>query len=139
YPNNIAEDLGGATTLNSMGVSIEKVTVTANTRGLQAGYTLELAQDLKAVHGLDAETELANILSTELLAEINREAIRLVYITATVGAQTSNTAGVFNLTPYAAGGAGDTYGRWQVELYKGLVFQIEREANKIMKDTRRGK
>lgn len=139
YPNNIAEDLGSGTTLNSMGFSIEKVTVTANTRGLQAGYTLELAQDLKAIHGLDAETELANILSTELLAEINREAIRLVYITASVGAAGANATGVFNLTPYAAAGAGDTYGRWQVEVYKGLVFQIEREANKIMKDTRRGK
>jgi hypothetical protein len=139
YPNGIGEDLGGTTTLNSMGFSIEKVTVTANTRGLQAGYTLELAQDLKAVHGLDAETELANILSTELLAEINREAIRLVYITATVGAAGANATGVFNLTPYAAAGAGDTYGRWQVEVYKGLVFQMEREANKIMKDTRRGK
>lgn len=139
YPNDKGEDLGGAVTLNQMGFSIEKVTVTANTRGLQAGYTLELAQDLKAVHGLDAETELANILSTELLAEINREAIRLVYITATVGASGANATGVFNLTPYAAAGAGDTYGRWQVEVYKGLVFQIEREANKIMKDTRRGK
>jgi hypothetical protein len=135
YPNNIAEDLGGGTTLNQMGFSIEKVTVTANTRGLQAGYTLELAQDLKAVHGLDAETELANILTTEILAEINREVIRTVYITAKVGCATSNSAGTYNL----ATAAGDADGRWMVEKYKGLVFQVEREANKIGKDTRRGK
>lgn len=140
FPNGIAEDLGGATTLNSMGFSIEKATVTANTRGLQAGYTLELAQDLKAVHGLDAETELANILSAELLTEINREVVRTIYITAIVGAQTAGTAGQYNLTPGIAGGAfTDSYSRWQVEAYKGLVFQLEREANKIQKDTRRGK
>jgi hypothetical protein len=129
------EDLGGSTALANMGFSIEKVTVTANGRGLQAGYTLELAQDLKAVHGLDAETELANILSTELLAEINREMVRTLFITANVGATFGqNGAGFFNLATGA-----DTDGRWQVEKYKGLVFQIERECNKIMKDTRRGK
>lgn len=142
YPTANLEDLGGGTTLQNMGFSIEKVTVTANGRGLQAGYTLELAQDLKAIHGLDAETELANILSTELLAEINREVVRTIYITATVGAQTSNSAGIYNLTPLggiSGNYGGDSYGRWQVEVYKGLVFQIEREANKIMKDTRRGK
>lgn len=135
YPTGVGEDFGGATTLNQMGFSIEKVTVTANTRGLQAGYTMELAQDLKAVHGLDAETELSNILSTEILAEINREIIRTVYITATIGAATSNVAGVYNL----ATAAGDADGRWQVEKFKGLLFQIERECNKIGKDTRRGK
>lgn len=134
YPTVNVEDFGGQTTLNQMGFSIEKVTVTANGRGLQAGYTLELAQDLKAVHGMDAETELANILSVELLAEINRELVRTLYITANVGAYTANTAGFFNL---AVGG--DTSGRWQVEMYKGLVYQLEREANKIEKDTRRGK
>ncbi|MGH7743861.1 MAG: ATP-binding protein [Candidatus Dormibacteria bacterium] len=140
YPNAIGEDLGGATVLQNMGFSIEKVTVTANTRGLQAGYTLELAQDLKAVHGLDAETELANILSTELLTEINREIVRTIYVTATQGAQLSNSAGTFDLTPFTGSAfSGDTYSRWQVEAYKGLVFQLERESNKIMKDVRRGK
>ncbi len=139
YPTGILEDLGGSTVMNNMGFSIEKVTVTANGRGLQAGYTLELAQDLKAVHGLDAETELANILSTELLAEINREIVRTVYINASVGAQLAGNTGVFNLTPFNGSAFNDTYSRWQVEAYKGLVFQIEREANKIMKDTRRGK
>lgn len=136
FPTNIGEDLqiGGNNTMGQMGFSIEKVTVTANTRGLAAGYTLELAQDLKAVHGLDAETELSNILSTEILTEINREVIRTIYATANVGAQFSTVAGYFNL---AAGG--DTTGRWQVEFYKGLIYQIEREANKIAKDTRRGK
>lgn len=142
FPNATGEDLGSTTPFGQMGFSIEKVTVTANTRGLSAGYTLELAQDLKAVHGLDAETELSNILSTELLAEINREIVRLVYVTAAVGAQTASTAGIFNMTPMAGvtgGAGGDNYGRWQVEAYKGLIFQIERECNKILKDTRRGK
>lgn len=134
FPNGIGEDLGGANTFGSMGFSIEKVTVTANTRGLKSEYTLELAQDLKAVHGLDAETELSNILSTEILSEINREVVRTIYATANVGAQFSTTAGIFNLAT-----GGDTDGRWQVEKYKGLIFQIEREANKIAKDTRRGK
>lgn len=139
FPTAVLEDLGGGTVMNNMGFSIEKVTVTANGRGLQAGYTLELAQDLKAVHGLDAETELANILSSELLAEINREIVRTVYITANVGAAFSTNIGVFDMTPYSGTAFSDTYSRWQVEAYKGLVFQIEREANKIMKDTRRGK
>jgi hypothetical protein len=116
-----------------MGFQIDRVAVTANSRGLQAAYTLELAQDLKAVHGLDAETELTNILSTEILAEINREVVRTIYATANVGiiGTTSNT---FNLSA-----AADTSGRWQVEKYKSLLFAIERAANKIAKDTRRGK
>ena len=131
------ENLGASdgTAMGSMGFSIEKVTVTAKTRALKAEYTMELAQDLKAVHGLDAETELSNILSTEILAEINREVIRTIYATAVIGARTANTVGVFNL----ATTNGDTDGRWQVEKYKGLIYQIEREANKIAKDTRRGK
>jgi len=129
------EDLGGTTAMGAMGFTIEKVTVTAKTRALKAEYTMELAQDLKAVHGLDAETELSNILSTEILAEINREVIRTIYATAVIGARTSNTAGVFSLST----ASGDTDGRWQVEKYKGLIYQIEREANKIAKDTRRGK
>jgi hypothetical protein len=134
------------TNMNAMGFSIEKVTVTARTRALQASYTLELAQDLKAVHGLDAETELANILSTEILAEINREVVRSVYAIAKTGANTANTPGLYNLGTgglvtgvTGAPNAGDTDGRWAVEKYKGLMFQIEREANRIAKDTRRGK
>ena len=140
-----AEELSAATNMNAMGFSIEKVTVTARTRALQASYTLELAQDLKAVHGLDAETELANILSTEILAEINREVVRSVYAIAKTGANTANTPGLYNLgataltTATGAPNAGDTDGRWAVEKYKGLMFQIEREANRIAKDTRRGK
>ena len=120
-------------TLQYMGFQIDRVAVTANTRGLQAAYTLELAQDLKAVHGLDAETELTNILSTEILSEINREVVRTIYATANVGivGTTSNT---FNLSSNT-----DTSGRWQVEKYKSLLFAIERAANKIAKDTRRGK
>ena len=124
---------GEAANLAQMGFQIDRVAVTANTRGLQASYTLELAQDLKAIHGLDAETELTNILSTEILAEINREVVRTVYATANAGivGTTSNT---FNLSS-----ASDTSGRWQVEKYKSLLFAIERAANKIAKDTRRGK
>ena len=129
------EDLGATGTIAGMGFSIEKVTVTANTRALKAEYTIELAQDLKAVHGLDAETELSNILSTEILAEINREVVRSVYSIAAPGANTAAVPGLFNL----ATTGGDTDGRWQVEKYKGLIYQIEREANKIAKDTRRGK
>src|SRR6478609_2012570 len=121
-------------TMAQMGFSIEKVTVTANSRGLQAGYSLELAQDLKAVHGLNAETELANILSAELLAEINREVVRTVYITAAVGAQSANVKGYFNLAD-----ANTASGRWQVEKYKNLVFSIEQDSNLILRDTRRGK
>jgi hypothetical protein len=117
-----------------MGFQIDRVAVTANTRGLQASYTLELAQDLKAIHGLDAETELTNILSTEILAEINREVVRTVYATANAGITNSATGNVFNLSS-----ASDTSGRWQVEKYKSLLFAIERAANKIAKDTRRGK
>ena len=116
-----------------MAFSIEKVTVTAQTRALKAEYSMELAQDLKAVHGLDAETELANILSAEILAEINREVIRTVYMVAKPGAQAGTTsAGTFNLDT-------DSNGRWMVEKIKGLAFQIEREANQIAKLTRRGK
>jgi len=140
------EDLTAASNMNAMGFSIEKVTVTAKTRALQASYTLELAQDLKAVHGLDAETELANILSTEILAEINREVVRSVYAIAKTGANTANTPGLYNLgtsglltSAVGVPNAGDTDGRWAVEKYKGLMFQIEREANRIAKDTRRGK
>lgn len=117
-----------------MAFSIEQVSVTAKGRALKASYTMELAQDLKAVHGLDAETELANILSAEILAEINREVIRTIYVTAKQGAtdSTTTTAGVFDLNT-------DSNGRWMVEKFKGLLYHIEREANKIAKDTRRGK
>jgi len=136
WPTGIGEDLGGAVSWGTMGFSIEKVTVTANTRGLKSDYTLELAQDLKAIHGLDAETELSNILSTEILAEINREVIRTIYATSNVGAQFGTVVpGIYNL----AVSGGDTAGRWQVEAYKSLIMQIERESNKIAKDTRRGK
>jgi hypothetical protein len=117
-----------------MAFSIEKATVTANSRALKAEYTMELAQDLKAVHGLDAESELANILSAEVLAEINREAIRTINRKAKLGAQTANVAvaGTFNLHT-------DADGRWSVEKFKGLMVQIDRECNQIAKDTRRGK
>ena len=131
-----AEALGdgaAGNTFQEMAFSIEKVTVTARTRALKAEYSMELAQDLKAVHGLDAETELANILSAEILAEINREVIRTIYKVARPGAQAgTTTAGVFNLDT-------DSNGRWMVEKIKGLAFQIEREANQIAKLTRRGK
>ena len=131
-----AEALGDGAAANAfqeMAFSIEKVTVTAKTRALKAEYSMELAQDLKAVHGLDAETELANILSSEILAEINREVVRTVYASAKIGAQVgTTTAGVFNLDT-------DSNGRWMVEKVKGLAFQIEREANTIAKTTRRGK
>jgi hypothetical protein len=117
----------------NMGFSIEKVTVTAKTRALKAEYSLELAQDLKAVHGLDAESELSNILSTEIMAEINREVIRTLYKIAKSGASSgTTTAGYFDLDT-------DSDGRWSVERFKGLMFHMEREANKIAKDTRRGK
>jgi hypothetical protein len=131
-----AEALGdgaAGNTFQEMAFSIEKVTVTAKTRALKAEYSLELAQDLKAVHGLDAETELANILSTEILAEINREVVRTIYGTAKLGAQVGTTTrGKFDLDT-------DSNGRWMVEKIKGLAFQIEREANTIAKTTRRGK
>jgi len=126
---SVAEDL----TFNEMAFSIEKVSVTAKSRALKAEYSMELAQDLKAVHGLDAETELANILSTEILAEINREVIRTIYTSAKVGAQVGTTTqGTFDLDT-------DSNGRWMVEKIKGLAFQLEREANVIAKTTRRGK
>jgi hypothetical protein len=116
-----------------MAFSIEKSTVTAVSRALKAEYTMELAQDLKAIHGLDAETELSNILSTEILAEINREVIRSLYVTAVPGAQVNTTAaGTFDLDT-------DSNGRWSVEKFKGLMFQIERDANAIGQQTRRGK
>jgi hypothetical protein len=131
-----AEALGdgaAGNTFQEMAFSIEKVTVTARTRALKAEYSMELAQDLKAVHGLDAETELANILSAEILAEINREVIRTIYRIAKPGCQAgTTTAGAFNLDT-------DSNGRWMVEKIKGLAFQIEREANQIAKTTRRGK
>ena len=116
-----------------MAFSIEKHTVTAVTRALKAEYTMELAQDLKAIHGLDAETELANILSTEILAEINREVVRNIYVSAVKGAQVNTTnAGIFDLDT-------DSNGRWSVEKFKGLMFAIERDANAIGQQTRRGK
>ena len=129
-----AEDLGDTDkAFNEMAFSIEKVTVTAKSRALKAQYSLELAQDLKAIHGLNAEAELANILSTEILAEINREVIRTIYKTAETGAQVNvASAGTFNLDV-------DSNGRWSVEKFKGLLFQIERDANAIAQRTRRGK
>lgn len=123
---------GSAPHIPNMGFTIEKLTVTAKTRALKAEYTTELAQDLRNVHGLDAESELANILSSEILAEINREAIRSIYTSASDGAQTTSTAGTFDLDV-------DSSGRWSVEKFKGMMFQIERDANAIAKATRRGK
>lgn len=131
-----AEKLGGAAGehFQEMAFSIDRVSVTARSKALKAEYTHELAQDLKAVHGLDAETELSNILSTEILSEINREVIRTIYSTATIGCQQNDvaTAGYFNLDV-------DSNGRWMVEKFKGLLYQIEREANAINKANRRGK
>ena len=130
-----AENLGGAAgdQFNQMAFSIEKVTVTAKSRALKAEYSLELAQDLKAIHGLNAEAELANILSSEILAEINREVIRTIYKIAEQGAvENVATQGVFDLDI-------DSNGRWSVEKFKGLLFQIERDANAIAQRTRRGK
>ena len=126
--------ISGGTAYAEMAFSIEKSTVTAKTRALKAEYTMELAQDLKAVHGLDAESELANILSSEILAEINREVVRTVLTKAKLGAQQSNVAlkGAFSLST-------DSDGRWMAEKFKGLVMQIERECNIIAKETRRGK
>jgi hypothetical protein len=116
-----------------MAFSIEKTSVTAKTRALKAEYSIELAQDMKSVHGLDAEGELSNILSTEILAEINREVIRTIYTTAKAGAAVGTaTAGTFDLDV-------DSNGRWSVEKFKGLMFQIEREANAIGQQTRRGR
>ena len=130
-----SEALGdsGTNAFAQMAFSIEKSTVTAVSRALKAEYTMELAQDLKAIHGLDAETELSNILSTEILAEINREVIRSLYVTAVKGAAVNTTAaGIFDLDT-------DSNGRWSVEKFKGLMFQIERDANAIGQQTRRGK
>ena len=135
-----AEALGdsGSNAFAEMAFSIEKSTVTARSRALKAEYTMELAQDLKAIHGLDAETELANILSAEILAEINREVVRTIYINAEKGASANSgtvnttTEGVFDLDT-------DSNGRWSVERFKGLMFQVEREANAIAVRTRRGK
>jgi hypothetical protein len=130
-----AEALGvdSGSAFGQMAFTIEKVTVTAKSRALKAEYTMELAQDLKAIHGLDAETELSNILSAEILAEINREIVREINITAKVGAQDNvTTAGIFDLDT-------DSNGRWSVEKFKGLMFQLEREANRIARETRRGK
>ena len=130
-----AEALGDASgnAFAEMAFSIEKSTVTAKSRALKAEYTMELAQDLKAIHGLDAETELANILSAEILAEINREVVRTIYINAEKGAAANTTtAGIFDLDT-------DSNGRWSVERFKGLMFQLERDANRIAQRTRRGK
>jgi len=127
-----AEGFGDSTTLQQMAFSIEKTTVTAKSRALKAEYTVELAQDLKAIHGLDAEAELANILSQEILAEINREVIRTIYKVAKPGAAATATAGTFDLDV-------DSNGRWSVERFKGLMFQIERDANVIAQETRRGR
>ena len=127
-----AEGWGDSTTLNEMAFSIEKTTVTAKSRALKAEYTVELAQDLKAIHGLDAESELSNILSQEILAEINREVIRTIYKVAKTGAASTATPGTFDLDV-------DSNGRWSVERFKGLLFNIERDANVIAQDTRRGK
>ncbi len=136
YTTGEAEALGDGSgeAFAEMGFTIEKATVTAKSRALKAEYSLELAQDLKAIHGLDAETELANILSTEILAEINREVIRTINKQAKIGCLHSNmnTKGIFSL-------ANDADGRWSVERAKGLIIQLEREANTIAKETRRGK
>ena len=129
-----SETLGdGTDEFAEMAFSIDKVTVTAKSRALKAEYTMELAQDLKAIHGLDAETELANILSSEILAEINREVVRTIYSHAKAGAQVNTTtAGIFDLDT-------DSNGRWSVEKFKGLLYQLERDANAIGQQTRRGK
>jgi hypothetical protein len=136
YTTAEAEALGvsGGEAFAEMGFTIEKATVTAKSRALKAEYTLELAQDLKAIHGLDAETELANILSTEILAEINREVIRTINAQAKIGARQANvtTKGIFDLSS-------DADGRWSAEKFKGLGVQLDREANTIAKETRRGK
>ena len=130
-----AEELGdGSSNFSEMAFSIEKHAVTARSRALKAEYSMELAQDLKAIHGLDAETELSNILSAEILAEINREVVRTIYVNAKAGAVQGDvaTAGIFDMDV-------DSNGRWSVEKFKGLMFQLEREANHIGQETRRGK
>jgi len=130
----VAEAMGstGGTAFSEMAFSIEKTTVTAKSRAMKAEYTVELAQDLKAIHGLDAEGELANILSQEILFEMNREVIRTIYTVAKPGAASTAVAGTFDLDV-------DSNGRWSVERFKGLMFQIERDANVIAQQTRRGK
>ena len=133
-PTATAESLGdgGANDFAEMGFTVEKVAVTAQSRALKAEYTTELAQDLKAIHGLDAESELSNILAAEILAEINREVVRTIFSTAVAGASDTTTAGTFDLDT-------DSNGRWSVEKFKGLMFQLDRECNAIAKATRRGK
>ena len=127
------DDATSGSEFREMGFIIEKVTVTARARALKAEYSIEMAQDLKAIHGLDAEQELSNILSTEILAEINREVVRTIYTNAVAGAQNNTAnAGIFDLDV-------DSNGRWSVEKFKGLLFQIERDANAIGQQTRRGK
>ena len=127
------EQLGAAgTPFSEMSFTIESISVTAKTRALKAGYTVEFAQDVKNLHGLDADAELSNILSTEILSEVNREVLRTIYAGAKVGAQATTKAGVFDLLT-------DSDGRWLAERHKGLLFQIEREANAIAQQTRRGK
>ena len=127
-----AEDLGAGGVFAEMAFTIDKTSVTAKSRALKAEYSTELAQDLKAIHGLDAETELAGILSTEILQEINREVIRTIYVTAKRGATTASTPYTFNLDV-------DSSGRWSVEKFKGLMYQIERDRNEVGHETRRGK
>ena len=142
-----AEALGDASgnAFAEMAFSIEKSTVTAKSRALKAEYTMELAQDLKAIHGLDAETELANILSAEILAEINREVVRTIYINAEIGASDNSSTHIGAVSAINTTSAGifdldtDSNGRWSVERFKGLMFQVEREANVIAQRTRRGK
>jgi len=129
---NVANSLAQNNEFQDMGFTIEQSQVTARSRALRAGYTMELAQDLKAIHGLDAESELSNILSTEILAEINREVVRSIYTVAKPGAQGTTADGIFDLDT-------DSNGRWSVEKFKGLVFQIERDCNAISIETRRGK
>lgn len=129
---SVGEDFGDTTAIGKMGLTIEKVTVTAKTRALEAGYTVELAEDLKRIHGLNAEAELSTMLSTELLAEINREVVRTVYIIAKPGAQNTTTPGIFDLNA-------DSSGRWAVEKFKSLKLQIDRDCNQISKETRMGK
>lgn len=134
-PTSVAEQLGSDEThkFGQMAMTIERITATAGSRALAAEYSIEMAQDLKAIHGLDAEAELANMLSAEILAEINRECIRTLYSVASKGAQSgTTTAGIFDLDT-------DSNGRWSVERFKGLMFQIDRECNAIAKATRRGR
>ena len=131
-PGESTANAEARSSFTDMGFTIEKATVTAKSRALRAAYTMELAQDLKAIHGLDAESELSNILSQEILQEINREVIRTIYVTAEAGAQGTSSDGIFNMDV-------DSNGRWSVEKFKGLLFQIEKDCNAIGIRTRRGK